>query len=105
MSSDLSIDRDAVSAFCRRHRIKRLALFGSAIRNDFRSDSDLDMLVEFEPGQVPGLDFIAIERELSELLGRRVDLVTPKSLIPRIRDPVLASALPSALEQQRAQLA
>lgn len=94
MSSDLSIDRDAVSALCRRHRIKRLALFGSVIRNDFRPDSDVDILVEFESGQTPGLDFIAIERELSELLGRRVDLVTPKSLIPRIRDQVLASAEP-----------
>ena len=52
------------------------------------------MLVEFEPGQVPGLDFIAIERELSERLGRRVDLVTPKSLMARIRDQVLASAEP-----------
>jgi predicted nucleotidyltransferase len=94
MSQDLSIDRDAVSAFCRRHRIKRLALFDSAMRDDTRPDSDLDMLIEFEPGQVPGLDFIAIERELSELLGRRVDLVTPKSLMPRIRDQVLASAQP-----------
>jgi predicted nucleotidyltransferase len=94
MSPDLSIDRDAVSAFCRRHCIKRLAFFDSVIRDDFRPDSDLDMLVEFEPGQVPGLDFIAIERELSELLGRRVDLVTPKSLMHRIRDQVLASAEP-----------
>jgi predicted nucleotidyltransferase len=58
------------------------------------STEDLDILVEFEPGQVPGLDFIAIERELSERLGRRVELVTPKSLIPRIRDQVLASAEP-----------
>jgi predicted nucleotidyltransferase len=71
MSLDLSNDRDAVSAFCRRHHIKRLAFFDSVIRHAFRPDSDLDMLVEFEPGQVPGLDFIAIERELSELLGRR----------------------------------
>ena len=94
MSSDLSIDRDAVSAFCRQHRIKRLALFGSAIRDDSQPDSDVDILIEFEPDHVPGLDFIAIERELSELLGRRVDLVTPKSLIPRIRVQVLASAEP-----------
>ncbi len=94
MSPDLSIDCEAVSAFCRRHRIKRLASFDSVIRDDSRPDSDLDMLVEFEPGQVPGLDFIAIERELSELLGRRVALVTPKSLMLRIRDQVLASAEP-----------
>ena len=93
MSPRLSIDRDAVSAFCRRHHIARLALFGSVLRDDFRDDSDVDVLVEFQPGHVPGLDFIRIERELSQLLqGRRVDMVTPKFLNPRIRDQVLTSA-------------
>jgi predicted nucleotidyltransferase len=92
MSPHISIDGETLAEFCRKHYIKRLAIFGSALRADFRPDSDLDMLVEFKPGQVPGLDFIAIERELSKLLGRRVDLVTPKSLIPRIRHQVLASA-------------
>src|SRR5438132_328733 len=95
MSSDLSIDRDAVSAFCRSHRIKRLALFGSVLRDDFRPDSDVDVLVEFQPGHVPGLDFVSIEREFSGLLqGRRVDMVTPKFLNPRIREQVLTSAEP-----------
>ena len=95
MSSHVSIDRDAVSAFCRRHHIKRLALFGSVLRDDFRSDSDVDVLVEFQPGQIPGLDFISIERELSRLLqGRRVDMVTPKFLNRRIRDHVLTTAEP-----------
>ena len=95
MSSHVSIDRDAVSAFCRRHHIKRLALFGSVLRDDFRSDSDVDVLVEFQPGQIPGLDFISIERELSRLLqGRRVDMVTPKFLTRRIRDHVLTTAEP-----------
>ncbi len=95
MSPHLSIDRDAVSAFCRRHHIKRLALFGSVLRDDFRPDSDVDVLVEFQPGHVPGLDFVAIEREFSGLLqGRRVDMVTPKFLNPRIRDQVLTSAEP-----------
>jgi predicted nucleotidyltransferase len=95
MSPHLSIDRDAVSAFCRRHRIKRLALFGSVLRDDFRPDSDVDVLVEFQAGHTPGLDFISIERELSGLLqGRRVDLVTPKFLNSRIREKVLRDAEP-----------
>ena len=93
MSPHLSIDREAVSAFCRRHHITRLALFGSVLGNDFRPDSDVDVLVEFQPGHVPGLNFVSIEREFSELLnGRRVDMVTPKFLNARIRDRVLASA-------------
>ena len=95
MSPPISIDRDAISAFCRRHHIVRLALFGSVLRDDFRADSDVDVLVEFQPGHVPGLDFITIERELSQLLqGRRVDMVTPKFLNARIRDQVLTSAEP-----------
>ena len=95
MSPRISIDRDAISAFCRRHYIARLALFGSVLRDDFRADSDVDVLVEFQPGHVPGLDFITIERELSQLLqGRRVDMVTPKFLNARIRDQVLTSAEP-----------
>src|SRR5205809_4315092 len=95
MSPQISIDRYAVSAFCRRHCIKILALFGSVLRDDFRPDSDVDVLVEFQPGHVPGLDFMAIQCELSGLLqGRRVDLVTPKFLNSRIRDEVLTSAEP-----------
>ena len=58
MSARISIDRDAVSASCRRHRIARLALFGSILRDDFRADSHVDVLVEFQPGRVAGLDFI-----------------------------------------------
>ena len=95
MSSHLSIDRDAVSAFCRRHHIARLALFGSVLRDDFTPESDVDVLVEFLPGHVPGLRFVTIEREFSGLLqGRRVDMVTPKFLNPRIRDEVLSAAVP-----------
>ena len=95
MSPHLVIDRSAVRAFCQRHRIGRLALFGSALRDDFGLDSDVDVLVEFEPGHVPGLDFVSIERELSGLLqGRRVDLVTPKFLNVRIREQVLREAEP-----------
>lgn len=79
----------------RTHHIKRLALFGSVLRDDFRPDSDVDVLVEFQPGHVPGLDFVTIGREFSGLLqGRRVDMVTPKFLNPRIRDQILRSAEP-----------
>ncbi len=93
MSRKLSIDPQVVSEFCRRHHIARLALFGSVLRDDSRPDSDVDVLVEFLPGHVPGLRFVTIERELSQLLnGRRVDLVTPKFLNARIRDRVLSSA-------------
>ena len=95
MSPHVSIDRDAVSAFCRRHHIARLALFGSVLRDDFGPDSDVDVLVEFQAGHVPGFNFVSIEREFSGLLhGRRVDMVTPKFLNPRIRDQVLSSAEP-----------
>jgi predicted nucleotidyltransferase len=95
MSPHISVDREAISAFCRRHHIVRLALFGSVLRDDFRPDSDVDVLVEFQPGHVPGLRFVSIEREFSELLdGRRIDMVTPKFLNARIRDQVLKNAEP-----------
>lgn len=89
----IAIDSDALAEFCRRHYIARLALFGSVLRDDFTPESDVDVLVEFQPGHVPGLRFVAIERELAGLLkGRRVDLVTPKFLNPRIRESVLNTA-------------
>jgi predicted nucleotidyltransferase len=95
MSPQVSIDRDVVSAFCRRHQIRRLALFGSVLRDDFGPDSDVDVLVEFEPGHVPGFQFVSIEQEFSQLIGgRRVDMITPKFLNPRIRDHVLRTAEP-----------
>ena len=93
MSPALSIDREALAAFCRLHHIRRLALFGSAVSDDFGAENHIDILVEFEAGHVPGLKFVTMERELSQLFnGRRVDLVTPKFLNPRIRDQVLGSA-------------
>ena len=93
MGDRVPVDREKLAELCRRHHIRRLAFFGSVLRADFRPDSDVDVLVEFEPGEVVGLRFLRIERELSELLsGRRVDLLTPKSLNHRIRDSVLAGA-------------
>ena len=83
---------EAIANFCRRHHIRRLALFGSVLRDDFGPDSDVDVLVEFEPEHVPGLAFFSMERELGEILGRRVDLNTPGFLSPYFRDAVIGSA-------------
>ena len=91
-----TIPRDRLAALCRRHHIRRLSLFGSVLRDDFGPESDIDILVEFEPGRVPGFFRLhEIEQELSALLGgRRIDLVTPRFLNPRLRERVLAGAEP-----------
>ncbi len=88
MAAHINFDSARLADFCRRHHIRRLALFGSVLRDDFGPDSDVDVLVEFEPGRAPGLAFIEIEAELSELIGRRVDLSTPGFLSPYLRDEV-----------------
>ena len=88
----IEIRQDQIDEFCRRRRIRRLSLFGSILRDDFGPDSDIDVLVEFEPGARVGLLFFSIERELSELLGRKVDLHTPGFLSRYFRDEVLAEA-------------
>jgi hypothetical protein len=89
----LSVPSQELAELCRRHHIRRLAFFGSVLRGDFRPDSDVDVLVEFEPDHVPGFRLIRIEKEISSLLGgRRVDLVTEKFLHPRIRGRVLREA-------------
>jgi len=93
MSVQIPIDRDQVAEFCRQHHIRKLALFGSVLRDDFRPDSDVDVLVEFEPEAVVGLIRLAgMELELSEILGRKVDLRTPADLSRYFREEVLQSA-------------
>lgn len=84
----LSIDRARIGEFCRKHHIRKLALFGSVLRDDFRPDSDIDVLVEFEPEYMPGLAFFAMEAELSQMLGRKVDLNTPQFVSPYFRREV-----------------
>ncbi len=93
MKPRIEVPQDELARFCRANHIKKLSLFGSILREDFDAESDVDVLVEFEPGHVPGLGFVSMESELSKLLGRRVDLVTPKFLNRRIRDKVLESAV------------
>ena len=88
----VEIPQERVNAFCRRNGNRRLALFGSILRDDFRPESDIDVLVEFEPGTRVGLRFFELERELSEILGRKVDLNTPGFLSPYFRDRVLSEA-------------
>jgi len=89
---DVDIPMDQIADFCRRHRIRRLALFGSILRNDFRPESDVDVLVEFEPGARTGFAFFGMQDELSRILGRKVDLNTPRCLSKYFRDEVLREA-------------
>lgn len=89
----IQVSQEEIAAFCRRHHICKLAFFGSVLRDDFGPDSDVDVLVEFEPEHVPGLLGMArMGRELSALLGRQVDLRTPEDLSRYFRDRVLAEA-------------
>jgi predicted nucleotidyltransferase len=93
---DIDVDAQALAAFCHRHAIRRLALFGSALGNDFGPESDVDLLVEFQPGQIPGLlKLAAMELELAELFGgREVDLRTAADLSPHFREDVQSRAIP-----------
>lgn len=90
----LNLSEKIIADFCKKNYIIKLSLFGSVLREDFRIDSDLDFLVEFKPGKVPGLiKLCRMQRELSEILnGRKVDLRTPQELSKYFRDEVLAQA-------------
>jgi predicted nucleotidyltransferase len=94
MPARLNFGREKLAAICRRHHIRRLSLFGSVLKGSQRTESDVDLLVEFEPAKTPGLLRLAeIEFELSALLGGlRVDLRTPGDLSPYFRDQVLQNA-------------
>ena len=92
MAPKLRIPRERVAEFCRENRIRTLAMFGSILRDDFTGDSDIDVLVEFEAGTHVGLDFFRMERELSEMLGRKVDLNTPGFISRDFRETVRREA-------------
>ena len=90
--------KERIAEFCRKHHIKKLAIFGSVLGPDFRADSDIDVLVEFEAGHVPGLAFFTMEDELSGIFGRKVDLNTPQCLSRYFRDIVLKEAVVQYVE-------
>lgn len=92
MRARIEIPKETLADFCRRNRIRRLAFFGSVLRDDFTPESDVDVLVEFEPGARVGLRFFGMERELSEILKHKVDLNTPGFLSKYFRDDVIAQA-------------
>jgi uncharacterized protein len=93
MSERLKVPQSAITEFCRRHQIRKLSLFGSVLRDDFRPDSDVDVLVEFEPEKGVGFEIIDMEEELSRLFGgHKVDIVQEKYLYWRLRDRILGSA-------------
>jgi uncharacterized protein len=93
-TQNIDISKEKIADLCQRWHIAKLSLFGSVLRNDFRHDSDIDVLVEFQPKHIPGfLKLHQIQEELSTLLGnRQIDLVTPKFLNHRIRDRILSEA-------------
>lgn len=91
--AQINIPQDKIEEFCKKHHISKLSVFGSAIREDFNPDSDIDILVEFESGQVAGfLRLASMEIELTEVLGHKVDLRTPAELSRYFRQEVLDSA-------------
>jgi len=94
MNPEIKIPHERLASFCRKHGIKRLSVFGSALGNSFGPESDIDLLVEFEPDRIPTLfDIVEMEEELSELFGgRKVDLRTPEDLSPYFRDRVIEQA-------------
>jgi len=88
----ITVPQERIAEFCGKHHIRKLAIFGSALRPDFRDDSDIDVLVEFYPDHIPGLAFFSMQDELSEILGRKVDLNNPNFLSKYFRDKVIQEA-------------
>ena len=89
----IELPKERIKEFCKRHHIRKLSLFGSALRDDFSPESDLDILVEFDPAHIPGFIRLAgMEIELTEILGRKVDMRTAQDLSRYFRDEVLNSS-------------
>jgi uncharacterized protein len=84
----IQIHKEEISEFCRQHHIKKLAFFGSVLRDDFGPDSDVDILVEFQPGHTPGLSFFSMQEELARILNHKVDLNTLNFLSPYFRKDI-----------------
>lgn len=89
----IELPKEKIAEFCKRNHIRKLLLFGSVLHGDFRPDSDIDLLVEFDPAHIPGFFKLAhMERDLSELMGKKVDLRTPQELSRYFRDKVISEA-------------
>lgn len=88
----IKVPRKKLEDFCKKYHIRKLAFFGSVLRDDFKPDSDIDVLVEFERGKTPGLAFFTIQNELSEILSHEVDLNTPGFLSKYFRDQIMREA-------------
>ncbi len=93
MSLHIPVDREQIADFCRRHHIRTFAVFGSVLREDFRPDSDVDVLIEFEPEHIPGLlRLMSMQLEFSQMIGREADFRTPRDLGVHFRDQVVQEA-------------
>lgn len=94
MDLPIEIDQEQIAAFCRRHHLTKLAFFGSVLTGGFGPDSDVDVLFEYSPDHTPSLfDVVRMERELSEILGRKADMRTPQDLSRYVRDDVVRQAV------------
>jgi len=94
MGPGVLVDKERIAAFCQKHHITKLSLFGSVLTDRFGPDSDVDVLFEYDPAHIPSLfDVVRMERELSEILGRKADLRTPQDLSRHFRDEVVHNAL------------
>ena len=94
MELPIKLDKEQIARFCQKNHIRKLSLFGSVLREDFREDSDVDFLVEFDCEHIPGLfALMGMEEELSEMLGRKADMRTPKDLSRYFREDVLRNAV------------
>ena len=88
----IQVDKAAIRQLCEKHRILKLSIFGSAVRDDFHESSDVDLLVDWEPGYSPGWDIVDAEDDFEKLFGRKVDLVNRKFVKRHLQDRILAEA-------------
>ncbi len=88
----ISLDYEAIQKFCQKHHIVKMWLFGSILRDDFNPESDIDVLVTFDPAHIPGWEIVSMQDELAEILGKPVDFAMPTSLQDSVRQPIMTSA-------------
>ena len=94
MLAELDINRDLLRDVCKRWHITKLSVFGSTLRDDFGPESDVDVLIEFDPEHIPGWEIVDVGDDLSRVFGGRyVDLVFPESVLSRLKDRILGNAV------------